>query len=49
MVYSDHYPNGIQLGANDPGRFLLQQVRDESHRFARAYQRLKRKDTWFND
>ncbi len=48
-LYSDHYPNGIQLGTNDPGRHLLQQVRDESHRFARAYQRLKRKDTWFHD
>ena len=49
MLYSEHHPNGIQLGSNDSGRYLLQYVRDESHRFARAYQRLKRKDTWFND
>ncbi|MSR88485.1 MAG: excinuclease ABC subunit UvrC [Candidatus Margulisbacteria bacterium] len=41
-VYSPNSPNTIKLEKCDPILHLLQQVRDESHRFAVSFQRKKR-------
>lgn len=41
-IYSLNTPNTIQLKLNDPVLQVLQQVRDESHRFALTYQRKQR-------
>ena len=49
LIYSGHLPLPIQLGTHHEGRYLIQCVRDEAHRFARAYQRLKQRKSLLND
>lgn len=46
LIYKQGEPDPIKLGRNNPGLRLLQQVRDESHRFAQHYHHvLRRKKT----
>ena len=42
-VYVPGRRNPVNLGPADPALFLLEQIRDEAHRFAIAYQRKERK------
>jgi excinuclease ABC subunit C len=46
LIYKQGQDEPIRLGRNNPGLRLLQQVRDESHRFAQHYHHvLRRKKT----
>ncbi len=46
LIYKQGSPDPIRLGRNNPGLRLLQQVRDEAHRFAQHYHHiLRRKKT----
>ncbi len=44
-LYRPGNPDPIQLERNDPALYLLQQLRDEAHRFAITYQRQQRGTT----
>lgn len=46
-VFLPGRPDSVLLKLDDPGLRLLQQLRDEAHRFAVAYQRLRRKKALF--
>jgi excinuclease ABC subunit C len=41
-IFTPRSPEPVRLGPDDPGRLLLQRVRDEAHRFALGFQRSKR-------
>lgn len=47
-IYTDPKAPPIQLGKSHIGRHLLQQIRDESHRFALRLQRKNRQKTWLD-
>ena len=50
LIYVRGSTEPIKLGRNNPGLRLLQQVRDESHRFAQHYHHiLRRKKTLGED
>ncbi len=42
LIYKQGERDPIKLGRNNPGLRLLQQVRDESHRFAQHYHHILR-------
>lgn len=44
IIYLPSRPNGVKLDKQHAGLKILQQVRDEAHRFAVQFQRHKRKD-----
>ena len=47
IIFSLEYKQGLKLERTSPVLKLLQHVRDEAHRFALSYHRLKRKKTSF--
>ncbi|MDY6824978.1 MAG: excinuclease ABC subunit UvrC [Thermodesulfobacteriota bacterium] len=44
-IYLPGRANPVNFAINDPGFFLLQQIRDEAHRFAVGYQKTRRKQS----
>ncbi len=42
IVFSDRFPDGLRLDRTSPALLLLQNIRDEAHRFAIAFHRRRR-------
>jgi excinuclease ABC subunit C len=42
IVFSDRFPDGLRLDRTSPALRLLQNIRDEAHRFAIAFHRRRR-------